>query len=389
MRSLARRLAETAGRRLPWPAGPVRIALLITELDVGGAERALVGLARGLDRSRWDPLVIALGPEAPLCTPLRDAGISVACLDFRKDRPLAGLRRLIRALRDHRPALVQSFLFHANIAARLAAPWARRPWVVGGLRVAEPRRSHLICDRLMQWWSAGEVCVSEGVRHHALTVGGLREGRLAVIPNGIDLEAFDRAIKEGEGPNRDEGRPRMLFVGRIDRQKGWSVLLDAFERAAPGLAGWALELVGDGPDRDDLIRALARPGLAGRVSWLGQRGDVPALLASSDLFVLPSLWEGMPNAVLEAMAAREAVVATGVEGTCELVVPGETGWLIPPGDPEALAAALIEAVADRDRLRRFGEAGRRRVEDRFALEGAIRAYERLWAGLLGLTDPTA
>jgi glycosyltransferase involved in cell wall biosynthesis len=386
MRSLSRRLAETEGQRRPWPAEPVRVVLVITELDVGGAERALVNLARGLDRARWEPAVVALGPEGPLCDPLRKVGIPVACLNVKKRRPLAGFLALARAFRAHRPALVQSFLFHANIAARLAAPWAGHPWVVGGLRVAEPRRLHLIVDRLTHRLSAGEVCVSEGVRAHAVKAGGLPEARLAVIPNGIDLDAFDRAA--GEAPLRGEGgRPRMLFVGRIDKQKGWPILLDAFERIAPRFPDWALDLVGDGPERDRLVAELGRPGLSGCAEWLGQRGDVPALLASSDLFVLPSLWEGMPNAVLEAMAAGKAVAATAVEGTRELVVSGETGWLVPPRDAGALAAALAEAAGDPARRHRYGMAGRARIEAGFSLRAVIAAYERLWAGLLGLTDP--
>jgi starch synthase (maltosyl-transferring) len=112
------------------------------------------------------------------------------------------------------------------------------------------------------------------------------------------------------------------------------------------------------------------------------------LLHASDLLVLPSLWEGMPNVVLEAMAARRAVVATNVEGVGELVVPGETGWLVPPRDPPALALALAEAADDRDRRRRFGEAARARVEDGFTPSRTVDAYERLWAGLLGL-EPAA
>jgi starch synthase (maltosyl-transferring) len=121
-----------------------------------------------------------------------------------------------------------------------------------------------------------------------------------------------------------------------------------------------------------------------RVHWLGRRDDVPSLLKTAELLVLPSLWEGMPNVVLEAMAARLAVVGTKVEGTEDLVVPDQTGWLVPPADSEALAAALLEAASDRDRLRRFGEAARSRVEASFTPTRVVEAYERLWAGVLGL-----
>ena len=111
---------------------------------------------------------------------------------------------------------------------------------------------------------------------------------------------------------------------------------------------------------------------------------MPALLGAADVLVLASLWEGMPNVVLEAMAARRAVVATAVEGSEDLVTPGQTGWLVPPHDPPALGQALLEAASDPARRRRYGAAGRARVEAEFSLECMVTAYERLWAGLLGL-----
>ncbi len=109
----------------------------------------------------------------------------------------------------------------------------------------------------------------------------------------------------------------------------------------------------------------------------------PACSKSADLMVIASLWEGMPNAVLEAMAARRAVVGTAVEGTEDLVVPGQTGWLVPPRDPDALGRALAEAADDPERRKRYGEAARLRVEHDFSIDATVAAYERLWASVLG------
>jgi starch synthase (maltosyl-transferring) len=368
------------------PAAAVPIALVITDLDVGGAERALVALATGLDRARWAPAVVCLAGEGVLADPLRAAGIPTTCLNARRWRPARAVLGLAGALRRQRPALVQSFLFHANLAARLAAPLAGRPWVVGGLRVAEhEKRWHLRLDRLTQRLTAGSVCVSRGVERFSRGAGGLDGCRLAVIPNGIDPAPYDRARPADRA---SLGIPPdallALVVGRLERQKGVSVLLDALAADGPDLR---LAVVGDGPEASVLrARTEADERLRSRVHWLGRRDDVPALLATADLLVLPSLWEGMPNAVLEAMAARRAVVATAVEGSDELVIPGETGWLVPAGDAPALAAALREAVADRERLRAFGAAGRERVERRFSQAAVVRAYDRLWSRLLGFED---
>jgi starch synthase (maltosyl-transferring) len=390
VQSLTHRLAETAdpARRLPWPEHPVRLTFVITDLDVGGAERALVALATRLDRSRWLPSVICLGGEGELAEILRREAIPCICLDVNPLHPLLAVARVALAMRKQRPELVQSFLFHANLAARLAAPWAGRPWVVGGIRVAErQRRWHLTLDRLTAHLSAGSVCVSDGVRRFSLEAG-LTPDRLLVIPNGIDPEPFDRAVPVPRSSiGIPEGGHLAIFVGRLDPQKGLKRLLDAATQVAAKSADWHLAIVGDGPDRGWLIERIASMdatvSITGRVRWLGRRSDIPGLLKSADLLVLPSLWEGMPNVVLEAMAAGLPVVATKVEGTEDLVRPGQTGWLVPPGDSEALTVALLEASQDAGRCRTYGQAGRQRIEESFTPQQVVASYESLWAGLLG------
>jgi starch synthase (maltosyl-transferring) len=391
VQSLARRLANVDRR--PWPDEPVPVSLVITDLDVGGAERALVALASRLDRRRWRPSVVCLGPEGRMAGPLRASGIEPICLGVDPSRPARAVSALARALRAERPRLVQSFLFHANVATRLAAPRAGRPWVLGGLRVAERRpgkRWHLAFDRLTARLSAGSVCVSTGVLRFTRDVAGVDPGRLTVIANGIDpapIDAAEPVPRESIGLAPDEFCA--LFVGRLDAQKGLDFLLDAAGRVVAERPDWRLVLVGDGPERPRLEHRLASDArLAGRVRWLGRRDDVPSLLKTADALVLPSLFEGMPNVVLEAMAARRAVVATAVEGTEDLVIPGRTGWLVPPRDPEALARALLEAAADPVRCRRFGEAGYERIAAEFTIERMSRAYQTLWADVLGFGAPS-
>ena len=388
-----RPLADLMASPLPptWPEEPTRVTLAITDLDVGGAERALVALVLGLDRRRWRPSVACLAGEGALAAPLRVAGIEVACLGVSARRPVAAVRGLARAFREQRPALVQGFLFHANVAARLAARGAGRPPVLGGLRVAERRalrRWHLTLDRLTFPLGVGSVCVSRGVERFSVERGGLPADRLVVIPNGVAPARFDAAAPVDR---RSLGIPEdavlALYVGRLDPQKGLDRLLQAADQVVRRCPTWHLALAGDGPLRAELTALVEVGGLAGvadRVHWLGRRDDVPGLLKAADYLVLPSLWEGMPNVVLEAMAAGLPVVATAVEGTEDLVVPGETGWLVPPGRCGPLAAALVEAATAADRRRAFGRAGRARVEVGFTPDRVVAAYERLWAGVLGL-----
>jgi starch synthase (maltosyl-transferring) len=374
----------------PVPERPVPVALVITDLDVGGAERALVSLATGLDRSRWAPVVVALGGEGVLADPLRAAGIPTTCLGVCRSRPLGAVVRLVRALRPHRPALVQSFLFHANIAARLAALGVGGPWVVCGLRVAERRKPwHLWLDRWTQRLAVGSVCVSRGVADFSRSVAGLDPRRLSVIPNGIDPSGFDNAQAiDRASLGIPEGAVLALFVGRLEYQKGLDTLLAAL--ALPPVAtrrDLHLVIAGDGPEREQMLAAIAaNPELSGRARWLGRRADVPNLLATADFLVLPSRWEGMPNIVLEAMAARRAVIATAVEGSEDLVVAGQTGWLVAPGDAPALALALHEAATNPARRLAYGMAGRERVEREFSRRSVIAAYDRLWSRVLGFPE---
>jgi starch synthase (maltosyl-transferring) len=174
----------------------------------------------------------------------------------------------------------------------------------------------------------------------------------------------------------------------LDPQKGLADLLAAAERIIPDNPAWHLALAGDGPCRGWLLEEIAmRPALAGRVHWLGARDDVPGLLKAANLLVLASLWEGMPNVVLEAMAAGRAVVATAVEGTEDLVIPGHTGWLVPAQDPRSLGLALLAAAHDPALCRALGQNGRDRVMRDFSLDQTTTAYERLWAGILGYQNP--
>ncbi len=362
--------------------------MVITDLDPGGAERAMVALATRLDPARWRVRVFCLMGPGPLVEPLREAGIPCECLSVNRNRPLQAVVRLAAALRAFRPQLVQSFLFHANLAARLAAPSAGKPWVIGGLRVAEhQKRWHLALDRATSRLSVGSVCVSRGVEEFSHAIGRLDPDRLTVIPNGIDPRPYDQAkALSRESLGIPETAHLAIQIGRLDTQKGLVDLLEAARVVIETYPEWHLALAGQGPLRDWLAARLSsEPILRDHVHWLGQRDDVASLLKTADVAVLASRWEGMPNVVLEAMAASRAVVATAVEGSRELVLPGRTGWLVPPRDPARLALALIEAARSPEQCSSLGMLGRQRVGDLFSMDATRTAYEQLWAGVLGLT----
>ncbi len=368
----------------------IKIALCITELDAGGAERCLTELAVRIDRHRFDPVVYCLSPrpakeEASYLPKLRAAGVEVHFLDGRSvwQFPVV-VRRLRRLLAAHKPQVAQTFLFHANIVGRIAAKRAGVGTVVAGIRVAEHGvRWHLWLDRMTQSLVDRYVCVGRSVADFSADRAGLPPEKLVVIPNGIDLEKYPaRQPADLREFGVTAGRRVVVFVGRLEAQKGVKWLIETAPSWLNRLPDCELLLVGDGPLRTALETSAKTAGIADRVHFAGWRPDVPAILTSAELLVLPSAWEGMPNVVLETMASRKPVVATDVEGVGELLGPGAEEQTVRHGDSQVLVEKIVRLMNDPQRATEVGLENRRRVEDEFEISRMVRAYERLWESLV-------
>ncbi len=365
----------------------IRVALAITDLEPGGAEKNLVELALGVDRSRFEPIVYCLAAppvRRRLLDQLESSGVSVSFLNARHwwQLPLV-VGRLRRLLRRDRPSLVQSFLFHANMVGRWAAGLAKVSPVVCGLRVAE-RDAHwrLRLDRWTGQRVARWVCVSQSVARFAVRQAGLPEARLVVIPNGVRLPPSGRLKTLPEDLGMAPGRRFAVYVGRLAPQKSVETLLQAAARWMPVVPDADLVLAGEGPEHPRLAQQSHHLGIASRVHFVGFREDVESLLAASAMVVHAAAWEGMANSVLEAMAAGRAVVATDAEGMRDLLEPASAAQIVPLGDPEAMAARVVEFLSHPTLAEVVGAANRRRVAEFFSVSAMVRGYERLWDELL-------
>jgi glycosyltransferase involved in cell wall biosynthesis len=376
---------------LPPPSSPTRIAFCVTDLDAGGAERALVQIVTRLDRRRWEPHVFCLDAGGVLVGELRSAGVDVVCLGARRARDFLVVWPLYRQLAALRPAILQTFLFHANVVGRLAGAVARVPVIVSGIRVAEKRSQiRLWLDRATDRLVTRHVCVSQDVADFSVLRGGLPRGKMRVIPNGVDFERFANAAPADLAQFGVPGGSRvLLFVGRLDPQKGPQQLLEAAAELFPTHADLHLVMVGDGPLAGELRAWTATRNLASRIHFVGRQDNVAGLLRAADVFVLPSQWEGLPNVVLEAMAAGTPVVATAAEGVRDLFAQAKAGVVVPLGGEIGLAEALRSALTEIGTLRVAAKSAQQTIRERFTWDRVAAEYEQLYAELLRLHAKTA
>ncbi|WP_164101934.1 glycosyltransferase [Candidatus Laterigemmans baculatus] len=381
----------------------MRIDLLTTELRTGGAERCLTELALGLQAEGDRVRVFSLAPlpqQLPQAAQSVLAGSQPASRDELLQRLLgagievasggagsvAAVRKAYRSARqwlaEGKPEVLQTFLYHGNQLGTLAGVSARVPVRVGGIRVAQPRP--------WRWWSErwavrrmdAVVCVSQSVERFARERLRPPSGtRLLTIPNGIRVEAMAGAAARDW--SRDGVRPGsrvLLFVGRLHPQKGIDLLLRSAADLLDRHRDAALVIVGSGPLEPQVKQTLAALP-ADRAIHLPWQSDVASLYAGAEIIVVPSRYEGMPNVVLEAMAAGRPVVAADVEGVSELL--GEEAGLqsYPPGDAGAMLERIARLLAMPE-LQSLGKANQCRAAAAFSLESMVDRYRTLYQELL-------
>jgi L-malate glycosyltransferase len=356
---------------------------------LGGAENAMFMLLESLDRSEWRPTLLL--EDAPGTEPLaaRAAALEVP---VRLVEPLplglTGARRvpaLARLLRRERPDV-----FHAHMSSPVACKWglaaavlAQVPAVLGTVQVGEyepPGRSAYWQLRALARRVDRYLAVSRDIAAELVERLGWPEEKIEVVYNAVDVARFEVAAPPGLREQLGgEGRPLVITPARLDAQKGHRTLFEAIAEVPEA----TFALAGEGPERESLEALAAELGIAGRVRFLGRREDVPQLLAAADVFALPSLYEGSSLAVLEAMAAGAPVVSSAIGGTDELIEDGRSGLLVPPGDAEALAAALRRVLGDAELRESLAAGARERVEAGLTREQMAARVTGVYRELLG------
>ena len=293
------------------------------------------------------------------------------------------VRRLIHLFREYRIDAVHSHEFTMAVYGAAASRILGLPHVVtmhGGLTVCKALRRRVA----LRWAMRGSdhtVMVSGATRGQFAHDLGMDESRLAVVPNGVPVQRGDatRVRKEFDAGHRD---CVLVAVGNLETHKGHRVLLEALALldTTDARASWKLIIAGGrgGPQHLPLLNYLEETGLSDRVRIVLNRDDIPDLLALADVFVMPSLWEGLPMALLEAMLARKAIVASATAGIPEAITDGADGILVPPGDVSALADALRQLIVNPKRRADLGAAALLRAEKNFTIQVMAERYERLY-----------
>lgn len=290
---------------------------------------------------------------------------------------IASLVGVLRLLRHWRPDVILAFFgVPAGVTAMVTWLLFKIPYVVSlrggdvpGFRPYDfGTYHHLIAPLLRHVWKNARAVVANSIGLRAMALNFEPRYTIKIIPNGVNVDRYTPSA------TRNWNTPRLLFVGRFVHQKGLDLLLPALGQLTD--LPWDFTAIGDGPQREALEAFAARLGIAERIHFLGwQRdGELEKHYRESNLFVLPSRHEGMPNVVLEAMASGLPVLATRIAGSEELILPGITGELVPPEDVPALVAALRQLMTDAGLRRRLGSAGRQRVEGAFNWSNVAQRY---------------
>ncbi|HEX8074996.1 MAG TPA: glycosyltransferase [Thermoleophilaceae bacterium] len=373
----------------------LRVLTLIDRLGTsGGGERLAMRIATRLDPQRFESYYCASrwserdpGSDAAqrAVAELREAGVHVHGLGRESTAAVWSWWPLVRLLRRERIDVLHSHKFGSNVWAAALAPLARVPVLVAHEHTwsfeGQPLRRFLD-RRLIARVSAAFVAVSREDRRKMIEVERIPPAAVTFIPNGIDpLPAGDGArLRRDLGIEPDA--PVIGAVAVLRPQKALDVLVRAAAALAPEFPRLRVLIAGEGPERAPLEALTAELGVEGNVTLLGQRSDVPDLLAASNLAASSSSFEGSPLALMECMDAALPVVATRVGGVPDLIDHGVHGLLVEPGDPDSLARALAELLRDPARARAMGERGRERRRSEFALDGTVRRLERLYEELV-------
>jgi len=354
------------------------ILQVVYGFGIGGGELKLLELLSNLNRDKYNITLVSVGLAGPLEDKFRALGLPVYILPkaWRFDVRLPF--KLAKIMKETETDLMMSTLFFADIigaaATCLYKPKAFVSWevITGRLKIHQKWMYKILANRFDM-----VAAVSNSIHPFINKDRGQDANKIKTIYYGVDLKKYCPAPRKTTGKG-------IIFasVARLVLQKGHTYLLDAIPRILDKYPDARWKFAGSGDKEAELKQKVSALGIDHAVEFLGDQEDIPNFLNSIDVFILPSLWEGFPNVLLEAMACAKPVIATSVEGTVELVVDSETGLLVPMQNPQALEDAMLTMLENPELIDKYGQNGRHRVDEKFSLEKQIQEFETMYDQLL-------
>ena len=361
----------------------INILYLIWSLGLGGAEQVVINLAKGIDKKKFNVIVCCLNDKGIFAQEVEKEGIEVIALGKKGKFDATVLFKLIRVIKKYKIDIVHTHLWTSDFWGRIAAKLAGVPVIISTVHnvdVWKPK-VFLLIDRILSYFTDKIIAVSNTVKYFYINNAKIPKNKIETIYNGIDVDKFNikvnRNIKRRElGLNADT--KVLAVIGRLVEQKGHIYFLECFRKLLGKYSDIQGLIVGDGPLRGELEERSKMLGLNGRVIFTGIRNDIPEILKIIDVLVVPSLYEGLPTIILEAMAAGVPVVATNVGGNSEIIVNGETGFIVPPKDSSVLAEYIGKILENNNLVESMRVMSRERAIQYFSLDKMMREVEGIY-----------
>ncbi|HBH35128.1 MAG TPA: hypothetical protein DDW45_01590 [Gammaproteobacteria bacterium] len=363
---------------------PVKILHLFVSLPVGGAENLLLSILNKLDPERFSSIVCCINKRMEVGDKMMAAGIPVIELNLlnRGGTDPNIVRELLKLIHKESIDLVHSHMYHANLYGRFAARKAGIPAIASIHNIYARQKWH---RRLVNWYLARHTATitagSEDIKRDVMHYDHVPEPLIEIIPNSVDLSRSDSALTKKEARERLGIADNLLLlgtVGRLAEQKGHRYLIDALALLNGRGIKPHLLLIGEGKEETSLKEQVAEKGLQEQIHFLGTRNDLGDLFRAMDIFVMPSLWEGLSLAMLSAMAAKLPIVATSVGGIPEVLGENEYGIVVPPADIEPLAEAIMRCVTNNDLAREIAEKGAQHVREHYSDAAMVARFQEIY-----------
>jgi glycosyltransferase involved in cell wall biosynthesis len=358
---------------------------------VGGIQQQILNIMKGYDRNVFRPVFCCLGPKKEMGEEIEKLGFnSIALNRVRYHRFSPGIiPDIYRIIKKERIHIVRTHKYRANLYGRIAGWLANAPVIIASLHIDYGNKDEYfgrkMANRMLARITDTIIAVSDSVKNDSVRYDRIDPSRIIVIHNGVDTLAFNP-----EGTFRDISKDLSIekedmvigCVGRIVHSKGLSYLLEALPEILHRYRSVKLLIVGDGSLKEDLREQARRLRILDRVIFAGRRRDIPDILSRMNVFVIPSIKEGLPNAILEAMAMGKPVVATNVGGIPEVVQHGVSGLIVPPRDVERIARSVITLIDEPGKAKNMGEKARGFIMEQYSMQSTVQKWQTLYLTLL-------